>query len=164
MKKREAIIVSIAVLIGIYGLLDTLVFSGKSRREETGRMTAAVEGIASFVQTAETGLSATARKNDFQDMAYLISKAEAEWEKDPFRVYPSEYEKEPSEAGDLSRGLIYSGFIKAGGRCLAVINGLEYTTGETIRDRDLRIAGIAPDELVLLTEFNQQIILRLEEE
>jgi hypothetical protein len=44
---------------------------------------------------------------------------------------------------------VYSGFIRAGNKAFAVLDGIEYTTGDTLADSAYRVQGIEKDSVVL---------------
>jgi len=46
---------------------------------------------------------------------------------------------------------------------LAVINGMEYTVGEMLRDIGYKVFRITSSQVILLTETNKEITLYLEE-
>ncbi|MBU1342858.1 MAG: hypothetical protein KKE44_05765 [Proteobacteria bacterium] len=164
MNKREIIIISLAVIIGIYGLLDYFVFSGKKMNGEDKKTGVAVERINAFAESAGLNLSSIIAKKDFQDTAYLISKAEIKWDNDPFLVYdPNEIKLEEDFSAQGIPELAYTGFIQAGKKVLAVVNGMEYALGEMLKDVGYKVFSITPSRVVLLTEANKEIILQLEE-
>ena len=95
---------------------------------------------------------------------YLISKIESEWKNDPFSKLENGSEKGRKSAGDLEiSDFIYSGFIKLGNKMLAVIDGMEYTTGERIKASGYKIIRITPKKVVINNNMNKQIVLYLKE-
>ncbi len=163
MNRRESIIIVVAVAIGIYGLLDYFVLSGKKVNGKDENLAVAVGKIDTFAQTASLDLTQVVSKKDFQDTGYLISKAEAKWENDPFWIYQADDMEYIATAEEKLPELSYTGFIKAGQKVLAVVNGMEYTLGELLRDVGYKVSRITPLKVVLLTEANKEIILQLEE-
>jgi hypothetical protein len=164
MNRREIIIIVIAVAAGIFFLLNHFVFTGKTSVSEEERIAAAVSKINTFSETAGTSITLVKSKKTFLDIDYLISSAESEWENDPFIVYDLKYLK-LDEAGieKIVVDLSYTGFIQAGKKALAVINGMEYTHGELLKDVGYKVFSITSAQVVLLTEANKKIILQLEE-
>jgi hypothetical protein len=63
----------------------------------------------------------------------------------------SEPEKEDSADNkqDIDRPIVYSGFVRVGANKYAVINGNEYTTGDSVRGTPFTVLEISRDVLVL---------------
>jgi len=134
MSKREKIIlfaVLVAVLYGAYSLfLDTpskraTVDSGM-KKSELNKVIADVTGnlTKEILDTTDT---------------YIIARAEAEWESDPF--YKTELPKKPKVSKVRKRRVVplkqkvdltYSGYVEMGDKRLAIINGIEYEIGEEL--------------------------------
>ena len=164
MNKREILIIVVAVVIGIYGLLDYFVITGKVMNGEGEKLAAEIGKINTFAESAGSNLTAVRAKNNFQDMDYLISKAESKWDNDPFLIYgPADIELDETILVEEIAELSYTGFIRAGRKALAVINGMEYTIGEILKDVGYKVFKITSSRVVLLTEANKEIILQLEE-
>lgn len=164
MNKRETIIIGLALVIGLYGLLDYFVFSSKNEKTQTDQIAMAIGEIDAFAESARLQLIVVKTKNKLQNTDYLISKAEAEWENDPFWVSgPTQTEQSENTSEEDMPALSYTGFIQAGGNMLAVINGMEYTTGEFIKEVEYELSLISPSHVVLLTQANKEIIIQLEE-
>ena len=157
----------VAVALGIYGLLDFFVFSGEKQKGQDKDAAARSEKIAAFAASAGTELSSITKQADAPDTDYLISKAESNWQRDPFVVYTSDQNDQivldDTSATDKIPTLTYTGFIQAGKKVLAVVNGMEYAIGEMLTDVGYKVSGITPTRVVLLTELNKEIILQLEE-
>lgn len=161
MKKREIIIIAVAVVFVVYALLDFFVLSGKPKNGEDQKITDQVGKIAAFAETAGSELTAVAKQKESPDMEYLVSKIESDWPHDPF-VAQESVGVQDAPASDAPK-LSYTGFIKAGKKILAVINGMEYEIGELLKDVGYKVSAVTPSQVVLLTEFNKEIILQLEE-
>lgn len=162
MKKRELIIVTLAGILLIYGLLDFFVFSGKPKNGEDEKIAGRLSEITTFAESAGSELTAVTAKKEFPDMDYLVSKIESDWPHDPFIVYGPDHFQDTLSDEEIPK-LSYTGFIKAGKKILAVINGMEYEIGELLRDVGYTVSGITPSRVVLLTDLNKEIILQLEE-
>jgi len=165
MKKRELILVSIAILAGIYALFDYTVLSDTGKGGDVVNQKKEVDRIEAFTETAASTLN-TLQKNLDSDIHYTIKKAESEWTNDPFQ--PDRYtektpEKEETDPADKVN-LTYSGFIIAGENKLAVINGLEYKQGETVEKIGYTVERITPDKIFLLTDNSREIIVELEDD
>lgn len=80
----------------------------------------------------------------------ILTKAALEWGKNPFlgkKLLPLGQMNrfDPSEAKDFS----YSGYIIAGNRKLAIINGLEYAVGERLITGGYMVRHIYPEAVIL---------------
>ncbi|MFH1154506.1 MAG: hypothetical protein V1793_11890 [Pseudomonadota bacterium] len=164
MKKREMIILGVAVLAVVYGLLDYLVLS----RQSPGRSDAALKQkqteLASVVEVSQIQLSAFSGTDNAR-VTYMITKAEAEWESDPFGML-SVADTGNDAQGPVKDGgveLHYSGFVKAGRQLLAVINKMEYNIGDALLELGYRVISISQERVVLMTEDSSEIIIPLEE-
>ncbi len=164
MKKRELVIIGIALLAVIYGALDYLVFSNSSKDKGLKNHDVEMKELDKSLVFWNAELSEVDRSYEV-DFNYLITMAETKWKKDPF--IESDFEGENS-SDDNSDGenlveLIYSGFLTAGENILAVINGMEYNIGDILLEIGYEVISITPESVVLLTEFNKEIIIFLEE-
>jgi len=89
---------------------------------------------------------------------------ESEWKNDPFSKIKKFSKNNQNTAIDKEmEGLIYSGFIRFGNKMLAVIDGMEYTTGEHIKDSGYKIIRITPESVLVNNKVNKKIILYLNE-
>ncbi len=164
MNRREKIIVILATVIGIYGLMDYLILS-KSVESTTGEILAQEKlDIDTFAETASVSLTAISTITQEKDMSYLLARLESEWNKDPFISIDPDMEVEPEENQEKDvPELVYSGFVKIGNKLMAVINGMEYMIGETLKDISFKIKKITPGKVILMTEANKEIIIFLQE-
>ncbi|MCP3941895.1 MAG: hypothetical protein GY710_10480 [Desulfobacteraceae bacterium] len=164
MNKQEIIIIGFAVVIGVYGLLDYFVFSPKNQKADDMQMAQAITKLDAFADSAGSKLVKVNSKNKSRDTKYLILKAESRWENDPFSSFngPKTGEQRSNEP-KTSQGISYTGFIKAGNKILAVINGMEYIRGESLKELGHQVTSITPSKVVLFTEANKEIFLQLEE-
>jgi hypothetical protein len=88
---------------------------------------------------------------------YTIRSAEREWGKDPFMqsgvlvsdtVQQSVQDKAP--AGVVSQlNLAYTGYIEVGAQRLAIINDMEYTSGDAIEGQGYYVRRIQPHQVVI---------------
>lgn len=79
---------------------------------------------------------------------YVLRQAPAAWAADPFimhkpktqikKVYPP-----------LPKGLKYSGYLKAGNRMIAIINGMEYQIGEVLSQTPYIVSDISSKQVML---------------
>lgn len=83
---------------------------------------------------------------------FTIRSAERKWARDPFlksdillsdTVHQKSTDREPAGTG-TRLDLVYTGFLEAGPRRLAIINGMEYEPGEAIDDQGHYVRRIQP--------------------
>ena len=86
-----------------------------------------------------------------KNIAYVIQKAEAKWERDPLiQIEPkTTEEEEDSQPPVLSSKITYSGFLRMGDKRLAIINGMEYETGDRLEPSGFIIRSISPSRVVI---------------
>ncbi len=162
MKLREKIIVLVAALAGIYGLADYFLFSGKTDQGQELIEKAALD-LDTYAAAASAKLAASKIK-DPAKVDYLITKAESDWTHDPFGGEMAVQIDTTDEDPDAKAfELVYSGFLRVGKMILAVVNGIEYRTGEMLHEVGYKVAEITPSQVVLITETNKKIVIYLEE-
>ncbi len=139
MTLREKIIIGAAgaaVLWGAVQILRSTVGGGKQAEERSAQD---VQGTVVRVRAD----IAAARLTEAERL--VLSIAQEEWDEHPF-----------AEAGPVRAGrapasdYVYSGYVDAGGRRFAVLNGREYRVGEALASGGGVIERIEPDHLVLL--------------
>jgi hypothetical protein len=171
MSTREKIVVVLMVLAVLWGGY-TLMFSG-SDTKDGGVVTSnqQLEDTRVFAQniTETVAKEASAPSNT----PYLLKRAAVAWTRDPFLdrqtalTYEAEKmaQEENKEISAAELGLIYSGYLIAGDKSLAVINGLEYEEGEKLdREGGYIVKTISPIQVVIGREGStSRIIVPLEE-
>jgi len=85
---------------------------------------------------------------------YRIARAEAEWERDPFYETAARNKNMPVKRkavpAQLKRvKLIYSGYVEMDDKRVAVINGIEYESGEELQFAGYVIEKIEPLKVVI---------------
>ncbi len=145
MSKREKILVGLMLLAVVYGLYIWFLPSpqqtaAKKDDNEQKRLSAFIIKVAE--QTA-TGIS--------KNMAYVLQKAEAKWERDPLiRIEPKTVEKEEDRQQPvLSSKMTYTGYLRMGDKRLAIINGTEYEAGDRLEPSGFIIRSISPSRVVI---------------
>lgn len=165
MNKREKIIVLLAVFAAFYGILDYFVFSSSKTGADEKISSEALNETSHILGKIDTGLLSLASmgKNNNQT-DYQMSMIESEWKRNPFEkpVGKSPGKKETATPG-ATQDFVYSGFIQVGQKIFVIINGMEYTKGDTIKDSDYKIFKVTPNSVVLIYDENKQMILHLKE-
>ena len=162
MTTREKIIVVLMVLAVVYGVY-TFFFS--SPRE------AAISSSDKELATLNSFITKVAErtKTDVsQKQAYILQKAQADWKQDPLiQIQPKETPKEMEARQPLvlKSKISYSGFMQMGDTRLAIINGVEYETGDRLEPDGLIVRSISPNHVVIgsADRKNKTVILPMEE-
>lgn len=85
--------------------------------------------------------------------AYIVSRAETDWGKNPFWEKGSYREwalrDDAKDKGDASAKIIYSGYVDVGKKKMAVINGLEYSVGEKLEIEGYVLKKITAAKVVI---------------
>jgi len=153
MSKREKIILAFVFIAVIYGGYQFL-FPPPSKttsvkaENEIKMAKKLVKDITEHLNKAN--LSETER--------YTISRAEAQWLTDPFYNKKRPTKKEASKDTSSARQKIsftYSGYIEIGEKRLAIINGMEYQTGEELEIGEWIVRGIYPTRVVIGIKGNK---------
>lgn len=154
MTKREKIIVGIMCLAVLYGAYDLFVYRNKPRYTATQPTANPIAELKSFVAEVTQKL---VNEKVSAEYSYIISQAGTNWTKDPFipSVEPLTKRQTIKEIPQKEivpptrSGFIYSGYLELGPTKLAVINGLEYSVGESLDTNGLYVKNISPDHVVI---------------
>ncbi|MCP4670927.1 MAG: hypothetical protein GY857_06445 [Desulfobacula sp.] len=165
MNKREKIILLLTIAAALYGILDYFVFSSEEKGPKTeSEYKSDNNQILKQINSNLTSLLSTAANKKNAD--HFINMVESEWKKDPFTKLKKPLEK--MEDSDITIDNIpvleYSGFIQINNKIFAVINEMEYTIGEHIKNTAYKIIGITPGEVVLNINKDKQMIIYLKED
>lgn len=172
MSNREKIIIGLTILVAIYGVYS-LFFEGKD--DKSGQKAAvAAQDRVSEVQAFAADITAKLAKRKVASAVapYIVARASADWSSDPFMEKESvinfEAEKVQEETPEFTNqdlGLTYSGYLTAGSKSLAVINGVEYEEGERLdREGGYIVKSITPIQVVIGREGStSKVIIPLEE-
>jgi hypothetical protein len=154
MTKREKIIVGIMCLTVLYGAYDLFVYRKKPRPTATQPSANPIAELKSFVAEVTQKLINEKVSSEY---SYMISQAGAKWTKDPFiaSVEPLKKQQTIEEAPQeeivppIRSGFIYTGYLELGPTKLAVINGLEYSVGESLDADGLYVKSISSHHVVI---------------
>jgi len=144
--KRQIIILVIAALFVLYAAYEYLVSGPAGKKVKAG------------ANSAETNTFVTELQgNLIKDIAagvdtYIIGRAEAEWQKNPFWERGSYKEwaaREGAAGGGASSKIIYSGYVDSGKKKMAVINGFEYREGEKLEMEGYVLRNITPSKILI---------------
>ena len=172
MTTREKIIVGVMCLTIFYGAYELLGNKGTDRKKSTGAaQTNPLKELRDFVSGVTQKMVKEKMSVEYQ---YMVEQAGMDWAKDPFIASstplkseltvkkPAPEDAEPSlSAPDFN----YTGFLQLGDKKLAVINGTEYTTGESLGIQGYYVKRIAPNRVVLGNVDSSEVInLTIQEE
>ncbi|RPJ75528.1 MAG: hypothetical protein EHM15_03465 [Desulfobacteraceae bacterium] len=147
MTNREKIILGAAVLALGVGAIELLLPRAKTdpfqQPQNTENVTAFIAKMADATQNLGT-----------ETATLLIRKAESDWKQDPFADIPRPSapvaEEKQKKTDRPPPNLAYSGYIEAGDKRLAIINGQEYATGDTLEPGGFTIKSILPTRVTLV--------------
>ncbi len=167
MTRREKIIVSImaaTVLLGGYLYWGPVTTGGRQGVEEKS-----VDQAFEFARNVIQKL----KEDDALTMdLFTIRSAERKWEKDPFlkndTMLSDTQQREVTDnatgTADTQMNLVYTGFLEVGTQRLAIINGIEYASGEAIDGQGHYVRRIHPHQVEIGKQHTPGvIILRLME-
>jgi hypothetical protein len=163
--KRQIIILAVTAAVVIYGAYDWFKPSAKKSGAtlSAGAKTATVGAtLSAGAKTPDTSAALDAAGSLSRDPsakvdAHIISRVGMDWRGDPFyagKIPLAELFKDSVKAGspggtEKKADVVYTGYMKAGNRQVAVINGNEYETGETLAPQGYILRGIFPTKVVL---------------
>jgi hypothetical protein len=141
--KRQILILGVMLLAVLYGAYE---FFSSGRKGQT------------VVDTAKKAAD-----------AYMIKRAEAEWLRDPF-YEPKDKREEAiekaavqaqqveAEVAALKSRLHYTGYLDTRSKKIAIVNGNEYVTGDTLDVEGYALNGIYPTKIVIYNKVTRLTI------
>lgn len=146
LNKRQIIIIIITILVILYGAYEWII-AGK-KQKDTKEMEPVVESNYLNIITGDLMKNPVNLAN-----AYVVERAEADWGKNPFWEKGSYVEwarrDDVKTKDDPASKIIYSGYVDAGKKKMAVINGLEYSVGEKLETGDYVLKKITATKVFL---------------
>ncbi len=144
---RQIIILCVALLFVLYAAYEILIARPALKKAKTDVNPAR---ISSFVADVNAEL-AGGKLIGVED--YIARRAETDWGDSPFWDRASYREWASGTRSDGQAGaavkIIYSGFVDAGGKKMAVINGWEYTSGEALEMEGYVLKSITPYRVMI---------------
>lgn len=123
-----------------------------------------------FIEFVEEVRRSLAQEGVSEPDEYIIQKAAVKWGHNPFLDSGLSVQTEPPEAqveALLEKlEIIYSGYLVMGNRILAIINGMEYETGEEIIGCEgCIVTDISPVQIeIKLKKHKKKLIIPVKEE
>ncbi len=139
---------ALTVVYGFYALFlenptprsDNLASSG-SKLDEFNKF---ITNVAALIKG---GLS--------EEDTYIIERIPVKWTKDPLlntrQSFAFKPDEETKEATVEKLGITYSGYLKMGNKSLAIIDGLEYETGDELPESGHTVEKIYPNKVIIVT-------------
>jgi hypothetical protein len=173
MTNREKIIVGLMLLTVAYGVY-ALFFEGKAKSSTTTlasvSATKQLENLNAFIAKIAEASKAGLSKED----KYIISRAESPWKQDPLTTVelterPQDEIMQQKQQVVKSTGpqlnASYTGFMQMGDKKFAIINGLEYTTGDELEQGGFVVRSITPRQVVIFStdRSKKKFVFPLEE-
>jgi hypothetical protein len=154
LKTREKIIIGIAALGVLYAGYVYLIEPAMNKTKTTDKK-----------QEISAPAPVNSVKNDVIKDAdagrqeYIIARAEANWKKNPFVDRKSSSYKEWASiqrAAAASSGgagkIVYSGYVDAGTKKIAIIDGLEYQAGDQLEMEGYVLKQVTPFQVLILNK------------
>jgi len=146
MKKREKIILAV---MGVALLFAAYIFLSDRSSPQTN---VATEQNLASVKAFSAQLTEDLKKDILTGPdRYVLERAEAEWASDPFlaKKLSSAVETAGGAGGGQPGIFAYSGYLEAGRKRLAIINGMEYQVGEQLEPGGYVVLSIDPEKVIL---------------
>ncbi|MDY6822224.1 MAG: hypothetical protein SWH68_00260 [Thermodesulfobacteriota bacterium] len=175
MSLREKIVVVLAALAVIYGAYelglknlftgDPAAEKGAARQDRQGDAESDIASFTAGVIKKSESVQLTPRETQ------ILDHRETEWPQDPFIDATTALAMKAAEAGEADgkkkrtaeqKRFTYSGYIALGNMKLAVINGMEYEEGETLKETEYVVRRIRPSSVVL-ADGQRHITVHLDE-
>jgi hypothetical protein len=145
MAKREKIIVGLMIVALLYGVLDFFVSSSPKEGSQVpeAKLAETRDLAAKIADNVQKESLTSAEK-------LILERAAAEWTQDPFLGRPLVAANMPAKAGEGGVvQFVYTGFVEAGSKRLAIINGMEYQVGEELESGAFVVRSISQGSVVL---------------
>lgn len=148
LNKRQIIILALAALAVLYAAYELLIAG------PAGKKAASVVDSANM-DTLVSNLQKDLTKNIIAGTdVYIIAKAEAGWQKNPFweKSAFKEWAAKDAPVSPSETRIVYSGYVDSGRRRLAVINGCEYREGEQLEMEGFFLKKIMPFHILVVNK------------
>jgi hypothetical protein len=153
--KQQIIILSVMVVAVLYAAYDFFIAPRtKSAVIDIGEKSMELEAFINNITASMPKGSLSAAD------AYIVNRAEAQWTKDPFydRKLFREWVKlkEPARAGGDGKSqkmsFIYSGYLKINNKTVAIVNGIEYESGDPLEIEGYVLKNIYQGKVVIINK------------
>ena len=165
MTNRERIILVVMALVIVYGAYSLFLESPRERPNP------GVEKSTADIQKFVTDIAEGLGQESVERQLTILAQAKTDWAGDPFvdirpsskteteeKVMSSQKTEEPEHT------FRYTGFIEMGDSRIAIIDGLEYESGDELKEGGLVVKTIDPKRVLIGTENkDKNRVLILEE-
>lgn len=144
--KRQMIILGVMAIVVCYAAFDFLTPKKRASAPDMAQKTAE---LSTFVTDLTAGLGKDTTKNL---NALIFSRAEKEWTQDPFLDAKSFKAWSTAKApvkGATKSEFVYSGYLDTGRKRMAIINGIEYSEGESLDVKGYVLKSASPTKVVI---------------
>lgn len=148
LEKRQIIILAVAALFALYAAYELLIAGPAAKKAKIQDAAVQTETVA---QAADAGDMTTYQVSAAE--AYIVKKAEADWGKSPFwekAAYREFVGREAAASVASAVKIIYSGYMEAGRKKIAIINGVEYERGEALEIEGYVLKNVTQSNVVVL--------------
>jgi hypothetical protein len=156
--KKEMIIISVAIIVVFFGTYNFFIASRAKSKYTPLDVKAKSRELGAFV--ADVTSKITKGQLSAAD-AYIVGRAETQWKLNPFYEKKSFRDwimfKEPAKSGNDSKSgptFIYSGYLNMDNKKIAIINSVEYKTGDPLDIEDYVLKQIYSDKVVIVNKKN----------
>jgi len=154
MTRREKIIVFSMILVVIYGAYDLL----RAAHSKKSAPVTASTGVKKFVDVSERNKLLKDISNVLKEdkitgaRIYIAARAEREWTSDPFSIsrLSSEGNKIALENTMGDGKFVYNGYLEIGNKKIAIINGVDYQTGDNLELCGYKVKSISPSRVIIV--------------
>ena len=144
-------------LVVVYGFYALFLEAPPSRGLTTTAAAGKLEAINKFISKV-----AVMTKDSLSDIdSYVVENMTVKWTKDPLLNTKKDFifdESGPQmeDTGGEQLGIKYTGFLQMGNKNMAIINGLEYESGETLQPDGYTVGAIYPNRVIILIRGGKQ--------
>jgi hypothetical protein len=147
LSKQQTIILCIMVIAVIFGVYS---FTGSPKKGVTDDPGKKAKELKTFMSDITTNIG---QDSPTTADVYIMSMAEAGWQKDPFYERKSYREwamaTKASGSATSKTTFSYAGYIDAGKKKVAIINGIEYGAGDPLEIEGYILRNITPSKVVI---------------
>jgi len=154
--KRQMIILGVMVVAILFAAVYYLSLRGKDSAARASQMTSDQRSadLNQFVEDLNAGVA----KDSAGMITLVLSRAEKPWQQDPFlgsRNFKT-WTQAKAPVKEAASGLpkfefTYSGYLEAGKKRMAIINGMEYREGEALATKGFVLKSFTPGTAVIET-------------
>lgn len=146
LSKKEIILLSVMAVVVLYGTYDLFLSAPSKIPESIGGDKSQLNAFVSDISTN------IAKETPTLVDKYSIARAEAGWKRDPFSGSSVSMEgPDTVKRSKAAKGtaFAFTGYLEAGNRKIAVINGVEYAVGELLDSSGNYLESIYASSVVI---------------